>query len=74
MSKARSGIAFSFLTLVILPACTTKTEVVALQPEARHSVVRITEPAVRTRTVRVKQNTPPSPSPAAMEVVNAYDQ
>jgi|GEM_PF-5780119 len=71
MSKVLSGIAVSLSLLVLFPACSTRTEVVALQPEARHRIVRVSEP-VRTRTVQKPSN--PMPSPASMEVVNAYDQ
>ncbi len=55
----------------LLPACTTKTEVVALQPVSKPAPKRV---ASSTTTVHVHKTGAPRPTPWATDVVNAYDE
>lgn len=75
MTGKLSVLAASWAVAAGLGACTTKTEVVVLQPARRATVARA--PAhysnVRVTHVQTKKTGHPKPSPWATSVVNQYD-
>jgi len=74
MLKIRFGFILALAGGALFSSCTSKSEVVQLQPATKLRVVRVSSPTVMTSAVvKTRKVGNPKPSPWATDVVSSYD-